>query len=414
MIAAGVTPATIVLPEGAAPKPDALGDALSAGAGEGPGASPDFALLLATMLGQPPAPPAEAVAEAEAVPELTAALQDDAAPDAPAPEVLPELPPAAAWFVPPVPLPEMTVISLDLSGAAVLPDAAPPAARPAVPVDPASAAVALPSLLSAAPVLSAPVTVAGPSRPAGLTAAQALPADAALLAEPPPSPETGDSAGVARPAAPVAAGAGDPVPPDPTGTAVLPAATAPGPARLVVPAMAPADAARPGDLGAQLGTRVGRMLEQAEITPDGVTRIALRPAGLGLIEMELSRDAQDRLHLAIRVQNPMVLAALRHDQVALDGILAAHAGPLQGPDPVLQVPPADRIPEESRAASRDFAAPQGGTGGEGRDAPPDRAAAARQPARHAASGTEDPVLATLSGPEGGAARPATLSIDILI
>lgn len=85
-------------------------------------------------------------------------------------------------------------------------------------------------------------------------------------------------------------------------------------------------------LATQLSARVAQDLRQAVVEEEGVTRVVLRPAGLGLIEMELTRDAQERLHLAIRVQNPMVLAALRHDRIALDGILSAHSTASPGVD----------------------------------------------------------------------------------
>lgn len=63
---------------------------------------------------------------------------------------------------------------------------------------------------------------------------------------------------------------------------------------------------------------------------DGVTRIALQPRGLGEIEVDMRRDDSGRLNVVLRVENPMVLAALRGDQARLAEILSASGMAGQG------------------------------------------------------------------------------------
>lgn len=161
---------------------------------------------------------------------------------------------------------------------------------------------------------------------------------------------------------------------------------------------------------ATLGAKVAQVLRQAVVTEEGVTRVTLRPAGLGLIEMELTRDAKEQTHLAIRVQNPMVLAALRHDRAALDGILAAHvsAGQLVDLSATIQPQPEGRAGGQSPGQNlgqnpgQNFADPQGG--GAGQQSRQDR-----NPAQTASPAERSP-----DSPAPEAAPRDIVSIDVLI
>jgi hypothetical protein len=54
------------------------------------------------------------------------------------------------------------------------------------------------------------------------------------------------------------------------------------------------------------------------------TRIALRPHGLGEVQIDMKRDATGHMQVVVRAENPMVLAALRNDQTTLTNILASN------------------------------------------------------------------------------------------
>lgn len=178
--------------------------------------------------------------------------------------------------------------------------------------------------------------------------------------------------------------------------------------RMIV-ALPPAELPQPVPV-ATLGAKVAQVLRQAVVTEEGVTRVTLRPAGLGLIEMELTRDAQEQTHLAIRVQNPMVLAALRHDRPALDGILAAHVSAAQ----LVDLSATSQPQPEGRAGGQtpgqnlgqnpgqNFADPQGG--GAGQQSRQDR-----NPAQ-----TASPSDRSADSPAPEPAPRGTVSIDVLI
>lgn len=73
-----------------------------------------------------------------------------------------------------------------------------------------------------------------------------------------------------------------------------------------------------------LGTQI-----RAAQPSDGVTRIALSPRGLGEIEIDMKRDSSGRLNVVLRVENPMVLAALRNDHLRLTDMFATPGGGAQ-------------------------------------------------------------------------------------
>ncbi len=76
---------------------------------------------------------------------------------------------------------------------------------------------------------------------------------------------------------------------------------------------------------------LGNQIRAAQPT-DGVTRIALSPRGLGEIQIDMKRDSSGRLNVVLRVENPLVLAALRNDHLRLSQMFAS---PTPGPQPTL-------------------------------------------------------------------------------
>lgn len=86
-------------------------------------------------------------------------------------------------------------------------------------------------------------------------------------------------------------------------------------------ARAPRDGARPARADHQLLGNVGAALRTASVDETGKTTLKLRPQGLGLIEIELSRDQENRIHMSMRVQNPMVLDAIQSDRQLISGML---------------------------------------------------------------------------------------------
>jgi hypothetical protein len=61
-------------------------------------------------------------------------------------------------------------------------------------------------------------------------------------------------------------------------------------------------------------------------THAGETVVRLTPHGLGLIEMRIQEDRHGALEIALRVQNPMVLEAMRHERDAIAQVLTPPQG----------------------------------------------------------------------------------------
>lgn len=91
-------------------------------------------------------------------------------------------------------------------------------------------------------------------------------------------------------------------------------------AAAAAPAPAPAAPQRPAT---PLVRAVAAQLADLPLE-DGRVRLQLKPHGMGLIEVELIRDMAGRQEIAIRVQNPMVLEALRAERGAMQELLAGH------------------------------------------------------------------------------------------
>lgn len=74
-------------------------------------------------------------------------------------------------------------------------------------------------------------------------------------------------------------------------------------------------------------------MQELEVS-EGKTRILLRPQGMGALEIDILRQADGRIHLAIRVENPMVLDALRNESGALSSFMGEKGFDLSngGPD----------------------------------------------------------------------------------
>ena len=86
----------------------------------------------------------------------------------------------------------------------------------------------------------------------------------------------------------------------------------------------PADApAAPPRMASPLVRNVAGQLASLPLE-EGRIKLQLKPQGMGLIEVELMRDMAGRQDISIRVQNPMVLEALRAERGALQDLLAEH------------------------------------------------------------------------------------------
>lgn len=74
-------------------------------------------------------------------------------------------------------------------------------------------------------------------------------------------------------------------------------------------------------------------MQELEVS-EGKTRILLRPQGMGALEIDILRQADGRIHLAIKVENPMVLDALRNESSALSSFMGEKGFDLSngGPD----------------------------------------------------------------------------------
>lgn len=83
----------------------------------------------------------------------------------------------------------------------------------------------------------------------------------------------------------------------------------------------PAQALASARFRSPLARSVATQLSGASLEEGSVT-IRLRPQGMGVIEIEIARGAQGQMEIAMRVQNPMVLDALRTERSALSDLLA--------------------------------------------------------------------------------------------
>lgn len=62
---------------------------------------------------------------------------------------------------------------------------------------------------------------------------------------------------------------------------------------------------------------------QAHDLDDGLVTIKLKPHGMGLLEVEITKNARGQSEVVLRVQNPMVLDALRAETGAMSSILGS-------------------------------------------------------------------------------------------
>ncbi|MFG6082825.1 hypothetical protein ACEUZ9_004057 [Paracoccus litorisediminis] len=65
---------------------------------------------------------------------------------------------------------------------------------------------------------------------------------------------------------------------------------------------------------------------QAARPEDGSITLRLKPHGMGMIEVEVAKNAQGMSEIILRVQNPMVLDALRAESQAMSDILGGQGG----------------------------------------------------------------------------------------
>ncbi len=93
---------------------------------------------------------------------------------------------------------------------------------------------------------------------------------------------------------------------------------------------APGTAPQPGDgPPARLAGFVAGQILGARLDGEGM-RIALKPRGLGEVQLEMQRDDSGRLQVVVRAENPMVLAALKGDQDHLAALLSRTGAPAAG------------------------------------------------------------------------------------
>ena len=110
------------------------------------------------------------------------------------------------------------------------------------------------------------------------------------------------------------------------------------PARIREPAAArqpapAAETARPEP--SALTRNVLERLEEVQLG-DGITRILLRPRGMGVLEFDLSTMVDGRMRVAIRVENPMLLDALKADGGALGQFLDERGFDMSQGEPELE------------------------------------------------------------------------------
>lgn len=87
--------------------------------------------------------------------------------------------------------------------------------------------------------------------------------------------------------------------------------------------------ASPHSAPPRLADAIASQIRAASIT-EGLTRIELRPHGLGTIEIDLRTDADGSLRMTLRIDNPVVLDAMRADRTALNELMSARGLSLQG------------------------------------------------------------------------------------
>lgn len=97
---------------------------------------------------------------------------------------------------------------------------------------------------------------------------------------------------------------------------------------------APAAAPQTAGTASPLLRNVMERLEQIEQS-EGRTRLLLRPQGLGILEIEISRLTDGRLQMAIRAENPMILQSLQQEATALNDFLGARGFDMAGGGPDL-------------------------------------------------------------------------------
>lgn len=93
-------------------------------------------------------------------------------------------------------------------------------------------------------------------------------------------------------------------------------------------------------------------MQDLEIS-EGKTRILLRPQGMGALEIDILRQADGRMHLAIRVENPLVLDALRNESGALSSFMGEKGFDLSNGGPDLSS--YRQMPQDEDAGSDDEA-----------------------------------------------------------
>lgn len=93
-------------------------------------------------------------------------------------------------------------------------------------------------------------------------------------------------------------------------------------------------------------------MQELEVS-EGKTRILLRPQGMGALEIDILRQADGRMHLAIRVENPLVLDALRNESGALSSFMGEKGFDLSNGGPDLSS--YRQMPQSEEAGSEDEA-----------------------------------------------------------
>lgn len=214
----------------------------------------------------------------------------------------------------------MTPVALD-------PLSTPPAAAPVAVPSPQPASAVLPDEAAPASALVPAVslrhmpeaTAPAPRQPQAPVAEAALPAPrpaADPVVATPLQPEAGVQAEPAQPG---------PLPPLPA-EAPLRSAEAPAvPAAPVSPQAAPRST---------LTRNVFERLDELEHS-EGRTRVLLRPQGLGILEIDVTRLADGRMQVSLRAENPLVLQALQQDASTLTDYLGARGFDMAGGGPDL-------------------------------------------------------------------------------
>lgn len=128
------------------------------------------------------------------------------------------------------------------------------------------------------------------------------------------------------------------------------AADAPAPA----PAPAPIPAPPAPRQTPPLLRNVLDRLSEVEIA-EGKTRLLLRPKGMGVLEIDVARQIDGRLHLLIRAENPLLLDALRRESGAMSDFLGTRGFDLSGGEPELSryTPPEPETEAEVSAVSEE-------------------------------------------------------------